>query len=377
MLNKLKKYVGKYLVNIPGWRINRKIVVFESDDWGSIRMRSSADYHYFLKKGFAVDQCPYNRNDALESNADLEGLFDVLTSVSDKNDNHAKFTANNIVANPDFEKIKADDFQSYAYEPFITTLTRYPRREIVTELYNQGIENQIFKPQFHGREHLNVNRWMDQLNQGATHLHEAFDRNMFTVHKEGVINGRNDNLDSFGLGFEKNWIEVHDSIHSGLSLFHSIWGFNSDSFIAPCYVWHPDLENLLAKNGIKYIQGTHVQRVPDRGKKNKISRKYHYLGQKNKFGQNYLIRNVFFEPAEYPDVNTVGNAMKEIENAFKYKKPAIISSHRVNYIGSIREKNRSENLKLLEKLLKTIINKYPDVEFMFSDELGDLIKREY
>jgi len=27
----------RYIANIPGWRTNRKIIVIESDDWGSIR----------------------------------------------------------------------------------------------------------------------------------------------------------------------------------------------------------------------------------------------------------------------------------------------------------------------------------------------------
>jgi hypothetical protein len=67
--------------------------------------------------------------------------------------------------------------------------------------------------------------------------------------------------------------------------------------------------------------------------------------------------------------------MKEIEVSFKYKKPAIISSHRVNFIGSIQPDNRDKNLKLLSDLLKQIVIKYPDVEFMSSDELLMLIKK--
>ena len=40
-LNRIKQNV----VNIPGWSTSRKIVVFESDDWGSIRVRSNNDTH--------------------------------------------------------------------------------------------------------------------------------------------------------------------------------------------------------------------------------------------------------------------------------------------------------------------------------------------
>ena len=75
------KNLIKNLANLPGWRTNRKIVVIESDDWGTIRMSSKEAFNSLLKKGYPVDQCPYNKYDALESNQDLEMLFDVLNSV--------------------------------------------------------------------------------------------------------------------------------------------------------------------------------------------------------------------------------------------------------------------------------------------------------
>jgi len=45
----------------------------------------------------------------------------------------------------------------------------------------------------------------------------------------------------------------------------------------------------------------------------------------------------------------------------------------LNFIGAINEKNRTQNLQLLEELLSKIMKRWPDVEFMSSDELGDLI----
>jgi hypothetical protein len=48
--------------------------------------------------------------------------------------------------------------------------------------------------------------------------------------------------------------------------------------------------------------------------------------------------------------------------------------HRLNVIGSIDERNRAENLIELKWLLKEIVRTYPEVEFMSSDELGQLIE---
>ena len=64
---------------------------------------------------------------------------------------------------------------------------------------------------------------------------------------------------------------------------------------------------------------------------------------------------------------------KDIEIAFRWKKPAVISTHRVNYVGSIDPKNRQKGLGELKRLISLILKKWPDVEFMSSSQLGDLI----
>ena len=66
------KQVIKNLSNIPSWRTNCKIVVFESDDWGSIRMPSKLAYSNLLKKGIGVDKSLYDTLDSLEKKEDLE-----------------------------------------------------------------------------------------------------------------------------------------------------------------------------------------------------------------------------------------------------------------------------------------------------------------
>ena len=64
---------------------------------------------------------------------------------------------------------------------------------------------------------------------------------------------------------------------------------------------------------------------------------------------------------------------KSIDIAFKLRKPAILASHRVNYMGGLDVKNRSDNLHLLNVLIRTALRKYPNIEFMSSDELGGII----
>ena len=66
--------------------------------------------------------------------------------------------------------------------------------------------------------------------------------------------------------------------------------------------------------------------------------------------------------------------MADITLAFKYKKPAVISSHRVNYTGGLDKKNREFGNHQLALLLNEIMNKWSDVEFLTSVELGNFLK---
>jgi endonuclease IV len=46
----------------------------------------------------------------------------------------------------------------------------------------------------------------------------------------------------------------------------------------------------------------------------------------------------------------------------------------VNYIGSLNEENRSKGLRQLKELLNKIIEKWPEVEFMTSPQLGETMQ---
>ena len=100
----------------------------------------------------------------------------------------------------------------------------------------------------------------------------------------------------------------------------------------------------------------------------------HYQGERNPAGQLHLIRNCVFEPSQFPkNYDNTGECLKGIQNAFFWRKPAIITAHRLNFIGYIEPENRERNLEQFRSLLKLTLKKWPDVEFMTSVELGDLI----
>lgn len=355
------------LANIPGWSTRRKIVVIESDDWGSIRMPSREVYSKFIEIGYKLAESDYNRLDALESNLDLEMLFNELVSHRDWTGNHPIVTANVIVGNPDFEKIKQSDFTEYFFEPVVETLNRYDGRDRVVSLWKLGYTEKLFHPQFHGREHVNTGRWMKALKTKRPEI-------MFTFNSGTTFSGDGDYNFMEVLDFDNpdEITNMKESLAEGMDIFEEIFGYRSKSFIPPCYAWSPDIEDVLYFGGILYLQGLMVQTVPT-GEEGKYRRKYHFMGSRNNSGLYYLVRNCFFEPSLANNDDAVDDCLNRINIAFRWNKPAVICSHRINFSGSLNPENRDKNLRLLNELISTIIRKWPEVEFMSSDQLGDII----
>lgn len=354
------------LLNIPGWRTKRHIVVIESDDWGSIRMPSLLVYNKLVADGVRLGKYGYEKVDTLASGDDLEKLFEICYSFKDIKGKPVVITANTVVANPDFQKIKESGFTEYFYEPITTTMERYYPGNSPFSLWKEGIGKGVFHPQLHGREHINVPMWLNSLRQNHPGARKAFDEGVFSFIVDKKIDKRVKNTSSYYYLNEDEFEFAKHSIMEGAALFRKLFGFESKSFIAPSYIWDERIEEVLASVGVKYIQGI-VQHFYH-GK-----RHFNFLGKKNKYEQIFLNRNASFEYSQRQSFDWIDDCLKNIEIAFRWRKPATISTHRLNFIGALDVRNRDENLIKFKALINKIQQKWPDVEFMSSDELGELI----
>ena len=365
----MKNTLSNIYYNFKSKKVKGKFLIFQSDDWGSIRMASKESYNILLKQGFNVDKCPFNKFDCIESNDDLSGLFEVLESFKDVNGNHPVFTMNFVMGNPDFKKIKDTDYKEYHWENFTETLKNYNNHDKVIDYYWEGIRKKILKPQFHGLDHLNSNSWILSLQNKDNYAIKAFEQNMFTIYKGIGSSCKKEFLDAFDLiDFSLN----QNIIIEGLNEFNRFFGFKSISAMAPCYIWNEEIEKLLKKGGVKFIQSAKSQMIPVIGS-DKYQIKRRFSGQTNKSGQFYITRNVVFEPSTDSSKNWVDAAMKEISNSFNFNAPAVINTHRLNFIGSLVPANRDNNLSILKELLRRVINQWPDVQFIDTIHLGELL----
>jgi len=366
----LKKAIRQRLANLLGWSTHRKILVFESDDWGSTRFRDKKTRNFFIKKYPKIANSWMDCVDTIESNEDLERLFELLFQYKDKYNNNPKITPFCNLANPDYERIEESGFNSYYLEVFTETLKRFDRCDRVEILYKDGIRNNIFIPQYHGREHIHINRWMNALKSQVTPVVEGFRHQYWSFNRSlhDLVNH------DFRVAYDiDRALDLKSQLNidkSGLGIFESIFGYKARVMVPPNGFLSTKLEDNLFDLGIRYIGISKLQNEPTHNGK-KIKR-INYLGKKSKSGIRYITRNAIFEPCK-DNSDWVDLCLRDIEIAYRYKKPAIVSSHRANYVCGLDNKNSSKGLSSLRLLLDTIKKKWPDVEFMSTSQLGDLI----
>jgi hypothetical protein len=105
----------------------------------------------------------------------------------------------------------------------------------------------------------------------------------------------------------------------------------------------------------------------------KWSKKYHHTGQSNRLKQKYSVRNVMLEPSLANGSDVVLGALKSTSKAFEANRPAIVSTHRLNYMGRISPENRDRGLKHLQDFLTAVMDKWPDAQFIHSARLSDIL----
>lgn len=366
-----KEKLAKNYINAMGWSSRQKYLLIESDDWGAIRMPSREAYQNLIEQNIPVDKLHFDKYDSVESEEDLKALFETLQKFEDEGGNNPVVTAYHVVANPDFDKIEASKRKEYHFETILETYKRSAHTQKVPDLIKEGIQKGMYIPQSHGREHIHVKRWMEAINSKSSKEQIAYENQAIisTGSDQDKHHYKKDYFKGFDYETDQEAKEVEAIHQDGLRLFKQIFGMDSLTFTAQGSVWGDHLLPMLKQEGVRFIGGQQLH--PDGNGGYKTINKY--WGTKNKLGQVHWRRNVLFEPARNQNFDWVGKSLAEIEIAFRWGKPAVISSHRENFIGKIFEENRTQSLQKLESLLKKVLQKWPDVQFKSSAQLADIM----
>ena len=375
MIQPLFRTIFMNLKNCIGWKTNRKIVVFSVDDYGNVRVNSKQARANMDEAGMKI-YSRFDSLDTLETKQDLEQLFEVLASVKDKNIRSAVFTTFALPCNIDFERIESVDYQQFYFELLPTTYQKLAVEQPnaykgAWDLWQSGIANGYLKPQFHGREHLNLHIFNDKLKKRNAELLLSLKNKSFTSISDDDYPTMSSTA-AFDFWDVKENENLESIIEEGLECFEKVFGYPSTYFTPSVYNIHHSLFKILYNNGVRFID-LGLIRNEHQGL-NKFKKSLNYIGKPTKEGLSIMVRNVVFEPTDDRGIDWVDFTMKQIGTAFRWNKPAIISSHRVNFCGHIDPNNREKGLALLKELLSQIVKKWPDVEFMSADELAETLK---
>lgn len=367
-----KKNIFHVWINTFGWKTTRKLILFQSDDWGSQRMPSKEVYNILNNNinNLKLHSCAYSLYDSLEDYTDVENLLNTLNKFKDNNGSSPCFTLNFLTANPDFSRIAENNFDSYFHMDLDTSYGKYG--DSPKMLLFKGIKNGLIEAQFHGREHLNTTSWLELLKKNKD-IRSAAESGFYFLSFANLKSLNIPYLASFIMYGEQSVKNQTNVFNEGLELFESFFAFKATSFIAPVYVMNAHLMEDLRISSIKSIQGLYREvemsssGIISQGKRRSVL---------NENRQINLIRNCFFEPSLNASKDWVNEVLKEIEIAFRLNKPAIICTHRLNYIGKLDKKNASKNLILLEDLISKILKKWHDAEFINTEKLSNLISSD-
>ncbi len=372
---KLKRIMIENLKHVRGWRTGARIIVLSVDDYGNVRLDSNQARKALDKAGVNRELSRFDRFDTLETRDDLEALYETLESVQDRNGRHAVLTPFSVPCNFNFEEMAVEQYARYISEDLPQTFQKLSQLQSgaykgTWDLWREGIAQGLMKPQFHGREHFNLRILEEKLADRDHEVLTALKNRSYT----SISSGRHATISVMAAfdfwGFEET--SAFDSIiRDGLARFESVFGYRARHFNAPAGREHPVIHRVLRDKGVCYLDAPFVtSEHQGRGRSKYV---VNFTGKRSALGQIFIVRNVVFEPTNSRSFDSVGNALRQIETAFRWKCPAVVSSHRVNFCGHIDESNRKYGLNALQELLKTIVKRWPDVSFMSADELGDHI----
>lgn len=358
--------------NLGGPSLKGKLVIFECDDWGSMGIPNLQTREELVKLGIEVDKNRFLFTDSLENPDDMEALYLVLNKFKDGFGKAPVFTLFCNTGNPDYGRIEMNGYQSYFSEHFSHAYSRLGYGSQMRVLWNQGLKEGLISAEYHGREHLSFIPWMKALQECQPMVKNGFKHRFYSVSQPNVPEFAHFYRPNFFIQSPNEIPALAESIVDGLNKFKSYFGFNPTVFNAPNGVYVNELNQELIKSGIGYSAVPYKRLEWDSFTKSytPVQHKFAQIGNDS---MGYYVRNCNFEPGD-KSYESVQHVLDQIQGCFWAGKPAVISTHRVNFVGGLDQENRKKGLTELEKLLSMVVKKWPEVQFMSSAELVQKIR---
>ena len=324
-----------------------RAVVLESDDWGLCAWspdvqgwRALADQPVF--------RSPSGRRYAgstLESAEDVRAMTDLLGMFRGGDGFPPVWQANMILAAPDYAKLAppAFDTPQLPLLEFPNTPSRWMRPKLWEEITVARMSG-LWWPELHGLHHLPAKAWLAALRRGVPDARRAFE------HQSPVCAA----VDVSGEYHPSEPAESRTrDLETAVATFRRLFGRLPLSMCPPDYRWDEQLERDAERLGITTFQGKGEQLGHAFPRLRRLLLRYRWPHLHN--ARFYLPIRIAFEPQGSPSGVRVGAVavQRAAREAWNRGQPAVISSHRVNYVhldAAAAEGGRAALRDLLHRL---------------------------
>jgi hypothetical protein len=306
-------------------------VVLQSDDWGFAGWTGDVSDRPRTPPGLQRYAAS-----TLERAEDVAALAAILAASRGRDGLPAVLQANHVLLAPDFGRL-ARDPSDVAFLTFPSYAGRWARPGLHEALL-AAIADGVWHPEYHGALHCDLDRLRSRLARGVPTARAAVDSERWEF----------EDVASFA-EYTSSPKTLRTTIPLGLEAFATCFGRPAVSTAAPGYVAPPVALRFLQQGGIRVVQG--YARRPRR----RLGRLAAAAGTRRspvrRFGSLWRIERIAdFEPAAGSNAAAV---LQRCEAAWRRGMPAVVSTHRVNYVGwdeQIVDPGRTALVSLLKGL---------------------------
>jgi hypothetical protein len=349
----------------------QRAVVLESDDWGLCGfVPDSAAWQGIDRRVLAPGRFPAAYwNSTLEDSAQLGRLGRVLMRHRDLDGLPPVLQPNYILSALSYDQATEDSGRWRRFNlPDLPP--RYGRAglwEMVAALQEAG----VWHPELHGRYHYDPQRRQRAVQDNPT-ARRAAARGIL------IFPGSSRALE---LDPRRGRQSLAADLDTMMSIFAGLFGRAPVSVVAPDYSWTAMSEELWQSSGLRVVQAKRQQRRPQGSDGRPLTRAVKVLARAwDRFARPdlvYLERNCDLEPSQADGWRAeAAVCLDQIEAVWRGGEPAIVETHRVNYVhldGARAERGRRALAALLAGLLGEGSTR-AGARFLVDDELAQLYR---
>ena len=339
--------------------IDRPLVVLHSDDWARVGVRDEEGYEALRRSGVQLGQHPYDFY-TLETAGDVTALAEMLKKHKDSVGRSPCMVLNFVLANLDFSRMAARDFQEICLLYLSNGLPGHWKRPKLFDAYREGISEGLFYPALHGLTHF---------------CRPSAEYSLLHDEKRGELLRTLWKAETSYIYWRMPWIgyEYHNPgkpnpgflapevqellIRRAADEFTKFFSRGPVSACAPGYRSNLDTSHAWAQCGVRVAQSGSGAPLPPHFNEHEILS---------------LSRTIDIEPATRE--LAIEKYMQLAEHSFRRRVPLVISVHSINFHSTLKD-FRTQTLHVLNEFLSALERKYPNLLYVHDEDVFNIVTR--